>query len=143
MPLLNYTTRISAQRTVREIEELLTGHGARSILKNYDANGDIESVSFKVITAQGEIGIRLPVNPDAVLKVMNGTKTPRHYCNRQQAVRVAWRIAKDWIKAQMAIIETEMVKMEQVFLPYWVMPSGETLYDYYVGTGFQITQGGK
>ncbi|GAI93622.1 unnamed protein product, partial [marine sediment metagenome] len=51
------------------------------------------------------------------------------YVNRAQAVRIAWRIVKDWTQAQAAIIETEMVKTEQVFLPYAITKDGQTVYD--------------
>ncbi len=141
--LLNYTTKISAQKTVGEVMTILVSHGAAAVLMNYGDGGLIMSLSFKVKTAQGEIGIKLPVHPEAVLKVMNKQNIPPRFCNKQQSTRVAWRIAKVWVQAQMAIIETEMVKMEQVFLPYWVMPDGSTLYDHYVGTGFQLTEGSK
>lgn len=141
MPLLNYTTSISAQKTVGEIMGILAGHGAKAILMNYDNDGQIESLSFQIATANGTIGIRLPVNPDAVLKVMSRQGVTRKYLNRAHAIRVAWRIVKDWVKAQMAIVETEMVQMEQVFLPYWITPSGKTLYDHLVDTKFQLTEG--
>ncbi|WP_189339127.1 hypothetical protein [Williamsia muralis] len=36
-------------------------------------------------------------------------QTPEH------ALRVAWRITKDWVEAQLAIIETQMVTPAQVF----------------------------
>lgn len=141
--LLNYTTKISAQKTTGEIMEILAKNGASSVRVDYGYCGIIVSLSFGVNTEKGGIEIRLPVEPDAVLEVMRKNKTPRHYCNKIQAEKVAWRIAKDWVKAQMAIIETGMVRMEEVFLPYWVTPNGRTLYDHYVGTGFQLTQGSK
>jgi hypothetical protein len=36
---------------------------------------------------------------------------------RDQAVRVSWRIIKDWVEAQMALVETQMVTTAQVFCP--------------------------
>lgn len=44
-----------------------------------------------------------------------------------QAVRTAWRIVKDWVEAQMALVETRMVTTQEVFLPYAVMRDGRTL----------------
>ena len=143
MPLLNYSTSISAQKTVGEIQGILAGHGAKAILMNYDKDGHIESLSFQIMAGNREIGIRLPVDPDAVLKVMEDQNVPRRLCNRQHAIQVAWRIVKTWIQAQMAIIETDMVKLDQVFLPYWIMPSGKTLYAHVVDTQFQLTEGSK
>jgi len=141
MPLLNYSTSISAQKTVGEIMGLLAGHGAKAILMNYDNDGQIESLSFQIATPQGDRGIRLPVDHDAILKVMSRQGVTRKYLNRAHAIRVAWRIIKDWVKAQMALVETEMVRTEQVFLPYWITPSGKTLYEHLVDTKFQLTEG--
>jgi hypothetical protein len=46
-----------------------------------------------------------------------------------EAYRVAWANIKDWVEAQMALYETEMVDMPQIFLPFAVDSKGETLYD--------------
>ena len=42
---------------------------------------------------------------------------------------MSWRILKDWVQAQRAIVDTKMVRLEQVFLPYAIMPDGRTLYE--------------
>ena len=57
-------------------------------------------------------------------------KVPRRLVSQPQAVRVAWRIVRNWVEAQLAIIETRMVKTEQVFLPYAVTRDGKTLYEH-------------
>lgn len=136
MPLLNYTTQIEASKTVGQIHGILVTHGARAILTNYDAQGQIESLSFEVNTPHGIAHIRLPVDPEAVLRVMlkGDVRVPRRLVTRAQAVRIAWRIVKDWVEAQMAILETEMVKMEQIFLPYIQTQSGQTLFAIFEST---------
>lgn len=145
MALLNYTTGVEAAKTVGEIQGILAGHGAKSILTEYGDGGQIEALAFKVLTLHGEVGIRLPIDPDAVLKVLTQQnrlgKIPKRYINRPQAVRVAWRIVKDWVAAQMAILETEMVKMEQIFLPYVITGSGKTLYEAMIDRHFQLGLG--
>jgi len=144
MPLLNYTTQIEAIKTVGEIQGILAGHGAKSIKTDYD-DGQVAALSFLVLTPHGEVGIRLPVDPDAVLKVLTQQnrlgKIPKRFINRAQAVRVAWRIVKYWVQAQMAILETEMVKMEQIFLPYVITDSGKTLYEAMIDRHFQLGPG--
>jgi hypothetical protein len=60
---------------------------------------------------------------------------------RLQSVRTAWRIVKDWTEAQCALIETRMVKTEQVFLPYMVVKSGQTLFEQMVDTQFRLGDG--
>ena|SRR3990167_10199143 len=128
--LLNYTTQVQAAKTVGEIHGILVAHGARSVLSNYDEDGQIEALSFEIGTPHGIARVRLPVDPKAVLGVMcrNGSKVPRRLQTKEQAVRVAWRIVKDWVEAQMAILETEQVKMEQIFLSYIELPTGQTLF---------------
>lgn len=132
--ILNYTTTIDAYKTVSEIEYILVNHKAKSVLKNYTNDGSIESLSFIVEIPTGQMPIKLPVNTDAALAVLIREKksNPRKQIKttREQAERVAWRILKDWVEAQMALIEIELVKMEQVFLPYAVLDeSGETIFE--------------
>lgn len=145
MALLNYTTSIEAAKTVSEIQRILAKHGAKSILTDYDDEGQIEGLSFRVTTPQGEAGIKLPINPGAVLEVLRRQssegKVPGRYVNKPQAVRVAWRIIKDWTEAQMAILETEMVKIDQIFLPYIITKEGRTLYE--VAISSNLLTGGK
>ena len=147
MALLNYTTTIEASKTVGEIQGILAGHGAKSILIDYAEDGIIEALSFRVLTPHGDVAIRLPVNPEAVLKVLTQQnrlgRVPKRYLTHAQAVRVAWRIVKDWVAAQMAILETEMVRMEQIFLPYVLTQSGRTLYEAMVDRHFQLGPGEK
>lgn len=130
MGLANYSTSVEAIKTIGEIQGILVGHGAKSILTNYSDDGTAESLSFIVRTPYGDMPIQLPVDVRAVLKVMEKDRNiPRHYCNHAQAVRVAWRIIKDWVRAQIAILETEMVRMEEIFLPYAIVKDGKTLFE--------------
>lgn len=142
MALLNYTTQIESSKTVGQIHSILVAHGARSIMTNYDAQGQIESLSFEIAVPRGVASIILPVNPDAVLRVMKKTNShiPYRLQTRPQAIRVAWRIVKDWVEAQMAILETEMVKMEQIFLPYIQTQYGKTLFEVFESRNM-LTQG--
>ena len=145
MPLLNYTTQIEAIKTVGEIQGILAGHGAKSILTDYDDGGNVSALSFRILTPHGDVAIRLPIDPDAVLKVLTEQnrlgRVPGRYLTRAQAVRVTWRIVKDWVAAQMAFLETEMVRMEQIFLPYVITGGGRTLYEAMVDRHFQLGTG--
>ena len=79
------------------------------------------------------MGIRLPCDPAPVYKVLERQsfekKIPKSFVNHDQALRVAWRIVKYWVEAQMALLETQMVKMEQIFLPYAIVKNGRTLFE--------------
>lgn len=129
MPLLNYTTKVDIYTTLGAIQGQLVKHGAKKILQDYDENGKILALSFMIDTPNGTRGIRLPANVDAVYAVL---RKQRVKCDRDQAERVAWRIVKDWVEAQMAILESEMVQMDEIFLPYMLDDKGKhTLFEAY------------
>lgn len=130
MALKNYTTTINATKTVGEIQEILGKHGASAIMTEYD-NGEVIGLSFKILTPQGEVGIKLPANTERVLQVLKNQRKNNSQIKdtKEQAVKVAWRIIKDWIDSQMAILETQMVEMEEIFLPYMLNKDGKTLYE--------------
>lgn len=129
MAIKNYTTTINANKTIGEIQEILSKHGANAIMAEYN-NGEVIGLSFKIMTPRGEMGVRLPANTDRVLQVLRNQrkKNGKVKDTMEQATKTAWRIIKDWIDAQMAILETEMVEMEEIFLPYMINNDGQTLY---------------
>ncbi|MHC1695634.1 MAG: hypothetical protein AB9835_10285 [Eubacteriales bacterium] len=128
MPLLNYTTKIDVFTTLGEIQSQLVKHGAKKILQEYNDDGDLYALSFSINTPYGKRGIKLPANVDAVQRVLEQQKKRS---DREHAERVAWRILKDWIEAQMAILESQMVQFDQIFFPYITNDEGKTLYEAY------------
>lgn len=128
MPLLNYTTKVDVYTTIGAIQGQLVRHGAKKILQDYDDNGRITALSFLIETPAGQRGIRLPANTLAVAEVLHRQKVK---CDYEQAERVAWRIVKDWVEAQMAILESEMVQMDEIFLPYMINQDGQTVFEAY------------
>lgn len=130
--LLNYTTQIDVHKTLGEIQGLLAKAKARRISIDYE-NGEPVGVSFVIETPIGLQPFRLPMNGEAVFKVLSRGyqrgNVQRRFVTREQAARVGWRIIKDWLAAQVAIIETEMVTLDEVMLPYLVHESGKTLYE--------------
>lgn len=127
MALLNYTTEIEAAKSIGEIQECLRKHGASSILTDYDDQGFITSLSFRIVLEGKPIAFRLPTDWRPVLVILEQEpKVPKGKKTQEQAMRVAWRVTKDWVVSQMAIIEIKMVSMVQVFLPYAITKDGET-----------------
>lgn len=135
MPLLNYITKIDVFTTLGQIQGMLVKHGANRILQEYDDEGHITAVSFMLSTPIGMQAFRLPANVDAVSRVLTKQRV-KH--NREQAERVAWRIVKDWVEAQMAILESEMVKIDEVFMPYMISREGQTLYQLFETNKLQL-----
>lgn len=132
MAILNYTTTIDAFKTASEIEYILMKHKAKSIMKTYEGES-IVGLSFLIDTGIKQIPIRLPVRVEECLKVLQKEKklSPRSNikATREQAERVAWRILKDWVEAQMALLDIEMVKFEEIFMPYIETNNGHTIYE--------------
>jgi hypothetical protein len=140
--LLNYTTEISVERSIMFIQRMLIEKSALAVLQEYDGFGNVSALSFKIKTSYGVVALRLPANIAAVEKVLNrqaasGRIPKRFQGDTAQAARVAWRIVKDWMEAQLAIIETGMVEFEQVFLPYVQNQRGQTLYEATIENRFQ------
>lgn len=132
MPLLNYTTSIAPQKTVMEIQSALAKVGAAQILTDFDSDGNIVALSFKINNPETNmpIAFRLPTDWKPVQETLKRQRVSPKLQTPEQALRVAWRITKDWIEAQVAIIETKMVTPAQVFLPYAVTKDGLTVYEY-------------
>jgi hypothetical protein len=129
MPLLNYSTQIAPEKTVAEIQAKLARAGAFQILQEYSrTTRDLVGLSFRIETQFGNLAFELPANIDAVESILKKQKV-RSKDNRAQATRVAWRILLRWVEAQLALIETGMVSVEQVFLPFAQNAEGVTLYE--------------
>ena len=128
MPILNYTTTIHPQKTAYEITKILVKLGAQDIGLRYEGERQM-GMAFSVRRDRDVYAFQLPVRIHAVHDVLVRQGVPKALRTEEQAERVAWRITKSWIEAQAAIIETEMVKLEQVMLPYLVTKDGDTVFD--------------
>lgn len=144
--ILNYTTKVPADRTIQEIQAILIKAGADA-LQMEAKEGRIKSVSFRMNTDNGIIYYKLPADMHGVKRAMMRDRV-RHSDMDAQAYRVSWRIVKDWIEAQMAIIQANMAETAQVFLPYAITGTGQTVFERFktggVGTiGITYNKGDK
>lgn len=131
MAILNYSTTVEAYKTVSEIENVLVKHGAKSIMKNYDGEFII-GLSFLINNGISDIPVKLPVKTEECLKILENEKkkgAKNIKATKEQAERVAWRILKDWVEVQMALLDIQMVKFEEIFLPYIETKGGKTVFE--------------
>ena len=70
MPILNYTTQITADRTLMEISRILTHHDATAILTEFDGEGDVSALSFRVSVGDREVAFRLPADWRPILMLL-------------------------------------------------------------------------
>jgi len=133
MALLNYTTTIEPEQTISEIQKMLSRHGVTAMMTEYDGP-QVSAVSFRLNIDDKPMGFRLPCNWRAVLEIFkkDGIRSVKHKDKSlpNQAVRTAWRIIREWVQAQLALVEVNMVTVPQVFLPYAIMKDGRTLSEH-------------
>lgn len=128
MAIKNYTTEIDVHKSLSEIQSALALHGARKIMIDYNEKGRPIGIAFGIETIDGAKGFLLPANVDGVFSVFQKQKLKAGY---EQAERTAWRNIRDWVLAQMAIIEAGQVDIVEVFLPYLTDGKGNTVYQLY------------
>jgi len=127
----NYTTDISADRSILEIEKFLTLFGAGAIIKEYTSDGRVHSLTFRL---QDE-AFKLPANVSGVKDILYKS-TRSHYSSdgakrrEEKAYRVAWRIIKDWTHAQLSLIASGQAQPQEIFLPY-LFDGKRTLFQKY------------
>lgn len=124
----NYTSGWTINRSVNEIQKMLAENGAEKLMIDYK-NGEPVGLTFGIETKRGVMPVSLPARFEKVVQVMYKTQNINDK-ELDQAKRTAWKNLYDWIDAQFALIETEMVKMEEIFLPYAVM-NGKTMFEHY------------
>ena len=142
MSLLNYTTTVPAVMTAQQVQGLLVRAGASSITARYDG-AEIIGLTFVVDTHYG---------PPAVLAAGARRRRATHAPGRPEDPEAAEddragaaRGVADHEgvagKAQLAIIETEMVTLDQVMFPYMEDTDGTTLYELYVHQQLALESG--
>jgi hypothetical protein len=129
------TTQVADSKTVAEVQHYLATHGATSVQVEYGPGGTVDGLAFRINVAGDSVPFRLPCRWKAVEAVLRkSSRRPRSGDTYEQwARRVAWRQIKRWVEAQMAMVETGMVKTEEVFLPYAIVRSNggmQTMFEY-------------
>jgi len=128
------TTKIATAQTVGEIQRLLREYGASAIRTDYK-DGEVVSVSFTIVLNGDQIPFRLPCRWEAIKSIFESRRRRRSGRGRPptdltaQAKRVAWRQILRWIEAQLALTETKMTKLHEVFMPYLLMDKGQTIFE--------------
>lgn len=127
--IVNYTTEVDAERTVAEIQKLLVSAGANAIAINYE-EGLPTGLAFRMMTPGGERSFSLPCRWRQVQVVLRDHMRlrPSQYRD-EQALRVSWRILKVWVEAQIAMVQTNLVSIDEAFTAYMQIGEKQTVYD--------------
>lgn len=139
MPIKNYTTKVPAVQTVGEIQGILAAHGARKVMMDYDEGGRVTAITFTLECFGNVHAFRLEAKPEGVKAVM---AKERSKCDDEQAERIAWRNLKDWVAAQVALVETEQATMDELFFPKLADMNEWTIYEAFQSGRLDIGDGG-
>lgn len=134
------TTKIAAEKTAQEINLLLARSGATAVLTDYGKEGKIKGLAFRLNIDGKEVPFSLPSRIEPVFIYLQKQRSPAYRTKKAkedlaQAERVAWRQLLRWVQAQLALIDTGMVKAEEVFFPYIQVAANQTLFEHMVKNG--------
>jgi hypothetical protein len=133
MPIANYTTQSSVDKTMGEVVGALTRRGVTRISTVFDDQGEPAGLEFTMKTEFGLRDFALPVRVAGVLATLKRDKVQPRYSTQEHAARVAWAIARDWLRAQSALIDAGLVTLDEVMFPWMVGgKSAQTAFDAYL-----------
>jgi hypothetical protein len=118
MPLSNYTSSQTVDKSLAEITKALVRAGAAGLATRYDEHGAPVALAFALPWQDRELQYLLPLRPDEVAAVLTRQQVEPRYLRPEHVQRVAWRILRDWVVSQVAMIESGMLTLPEVMFPY-------------------------
>lgn len=133
------STKITPERTISQIQELLSRHGVKHVMMQYDGSGNISAMSFTLL--DNPTPYLLPARHLSLLILAEHKKLKYLRPNDEdQARRIAWRQVFRWIEAQLAMVEVGMIEMEEIFLPYMMIDEHRTVFQLYKDNGLKLLE---
>lgn len=118
-----------SKNTFDKIQKILAAHGAKRISYEYNIHGKVIGLTFEIEINGKSASIKLPARLENVSRIMfHGLLSEISESKRDQVYRTAWANIRDWIDAQMAMIDTNMVVIEEIFMPYLYDPNRDITY---------------
>ena len=125
-----------------KIQNLLATHGAKRVLFDYDVTGRITALAFILELNGNDFPFKMPARIENVEKILYRRSYPHlTQAQKDQAYKTAWANIRDWLDAQMALVDTQMVKTEEVFMPYLVVRGEQTLFETLASNQFMLPSG--
>lgn len=117
----NWTSELPVGASIDIIQRALVQHKARRISFDHDDEGEPAGIAFELVLSGRRFAFQMPLRFEGVrakvLEAYGGSGiSPERL--EAQARRTAWANIKDWVLAQMALIDAGSVKLEEVFFPY-------------------------
>lgn len=138
--VVNYTTAVPVTQSLAEMQERLASSGAAHIGVGYEDGYPI-ALTFVLRGPHGPRDFHVPVDVDAMQRLLRShedegrfkamRKAKGHFTTREHAARVAWRVMKDWLGATLALVECDLLRLDEVMLPHLIVDDGRTLAQAY------------
>ena len=139
MAVKNIHTQIASEKTISEIIRILAQFGAKKILQDLDDNTNVIGISFVIEPAPDmRIPIKLPMKVEKARAIIEAAvrerKLPKKFLKEpyrtDQAMRVGWRIIKDWVHSQLSLVLMNYAEPVEIFLPYvYDVKSDKTVFE--------------
>lgn len=140
MALKNTFTKAPVSSMLADIQKALVRVKAIGMTYKFTQTGQIEGLSFGLNIDGKDVGFILPVSIEKIRAVLKKEGNKR-WDDDDYVYRVGWACMRDWVVAQMALIETEMAEPMQVFLPYAQGKGGVTLFEQVQHSGLLLGNG--
>lgn len=125
--IANKTTQIDASKTVGEIQQMLASARASSLMIDYE-DGQPSALAFQLAQGDQSLSFRLPCNWQGILAALKRDKKyPQRLKNADQAKRVSWRVLRDWLRAQLTLVEAGASSLQEVMVPWMITNDGTTV----------------
>lgn len=135
----NYTSEVNANKTISQIESLLSDNGASGVLKEFETVNEyqlckVKSITFQITVNDRPILIKLPCNVEKVYNFLlqRNKNFPLESSKKriwQQSERTAWKNILEWLQINFSLLALNQIELMEIFLPYvWDSKSQNTYY---------------
>jgi hypothetical protein len=125
-PIKYAETAVPADRSVRELEELVFSYGGSRFEKLRDLGGNLTAVRFALRAEPwGEVPVLLEARAEVVLQILTdarpwnlrrGAKAAYESKLREQAYRIAWRQLRDFVEQALLAVRTGLLLPTDAFM---------------------------
>ena len=121
-------TTVSPDKSKMEIERVLTRYGANQFM--YATKEDMAMIGFMYNGKRIQFKIKLPDRNSSEFKETPSKRRKRSEGNAfiewERATRQKWRALALGIKAKLELMDSGIVMFEEEFMPFIVLPDGQT-----------------
>ena len=136
----NYTSQVSAKRSIQRIEDCLMKHGAKHIIKLVESER-VVGLAFVIDINGKEYPFKLPARIEKIEKHFKNERMSPSAEKKaiEQAERTAWRLLHELIEIQMSLITLDQTELMEIFLPYlYDVTKENTLFEKIKKTDFKL-----